>query len=61
MSSAMNHKARSRRGYKMQRTILAPQQSPLVKGSNKAFNRMMRMNMFDLLLRKFMKNRKDET
>lgn len=30
MSSAINHKKRSRRGYKMQRTVLAPGNSPLI-------------------------------
>ena len=35
MSSATNHKKRSRRGYKMQRTFLAPQQSPLIRHDKK--------------------------
>ena len=30
MSSAINHKKRSRRGYKMQKTVLAPGNSPLI-------------------------------
>lgn len=30
MSSATNHKKRSRRGYKMQRSVLAPANSPLI-------------------------------
>lgn len=30
MSSAINHKKRSRRGYKMQRTYLAPKNSPMI-------------------------------
>ncbi len=30
MSSAINHKKRSRRGYKMQRSVLAPANSPLI-------------------------------
>lgn len=30
MSSSINHKKRSRRGYKMQKTILAPSNSPLI-------------------------------
>lgn len=30
MSSAINHKKRSRRGYKMQRSVLAPGNSPLI-------------------------------
>ena len=30
MSSASNHKKRSRRGYKMTRSFLAPKNSPLI-------------------------------
>ena len=30
MSYAINHKKRSRRGYKMQRSVLAPGNSPLI-------------------------------
>jgi hypothetical protein len=30
MSSATNHKKRSRRDYKMQRSVLAPSNSPLI-------------------------------
>jgi hypothetical protein len=35
MSSAINHKKRSRRGYKMQRTYLAPKHSPLISMDKK--------------------------
>ena len=35
MSSAINHKKRSRRGYRMQRTYLAPKHSPLISMDKK--------------------------
>lgn len=49
MSSAINHKKRSRRGYKMQRTHLATKKTPLISHSkqitrglmNQIFRRIM--------------------
>ena len=45
MSSASNHKKRSLRGYKMQRTVLAPKHSPLIsmdkKNQRRAFREFM--------------------
>lgn len=45
MSSANNHKKRSRRGYKMQRSVLAPANSPLISRDKykqrKAFREFM--------------------
>lgn len=45
MSSAINHKKRSRRGYQMQKSFLAPKQSPLISRDKyerrKAFRKFM--------------------
>lgn len=45
MSSATNHKKRSRRGYKMQRTYLAPKHSPLISQDNKKKRKLFRYMM----------------
>ena len=59
MSSATNHKKRSRRGYKMQRTVLAPQQSPLISREKKEQRKTFRTFMKKLFQRT--KGRKGES
>lgn len=48
MSSAINHKKRSRRGYKMQRTHLAPKKTPLISRSA-GVKRIKRGLLYNLL------------
>ena len=50
MSSAINHKKHSRRGYKMQRTYLAPKSSPLIMRSA-SIKRINRGLLYNLLKR----------
>ncbi len=57
MSSAINHKKRSRRGYKMQRTHLAPKQSPMISTYKKEQRRAFREFMAKMFRRT--NNRKD--
>ena len=57
MSSAMNHKARSRRGYKMQRSVLAPKHSPLISTDKKNQRRKFREFMAKMFRRS--NNRKE--
>lgn len=42
MSSAINHKKRSRRGYQRQRTVLAPAHSPLIAADKYAQRKRFR-------------------
>lgn len=42
MSSAINHKKRSRRGYKRQRSVLAPAHSPLIAADKYAQRKRFR-------------------
>lgn len=42
MSSAINHKKRSRRGYERQRTVLAPAHSPLIAADKYAQRKRFR-------------------
>ena len=51
MSSAINHKKRSRRGYKMQRTYLAPKHSPLISTDKKQQRKTFREFMAKLFRR----------
>lgn len=57
MSSAINHKKRSRRGYKMQRSVLAPKNSPMISTDKKQKRRAFREFMAKMFRR--MNNRKD--
>ena len=57
MSSAINHKKRSRRGYKMQRSVLAPQNSPMISIDKKAQRKKFRETMAKMFRR--MNSRKD--
>ena len=51
MSSAINHKKRSRRGYKMKRTHLAPKSSPLISQYRKNSRRVFGATMAKLFRR----------
>ena len=51
MSSAINHKKRSRRGYKMQRSVLAPHNSPLISTDKKEQRRNFREFMAKMFKR----------
>lgn len=51
MSSAINHKKRSRRGYKMQRTYLAPSNSPMISTDKKERRKTFREFMAKLFRR----------
>ena len=42
MSSAINHKKRSRRGYQQQKTVLAPAHSPLIATENRRLRKLFR-------------------
>ena len=42
MSSAINHKKRSRRGYRQKRTVLAPAHSPLIAADKYAQRKRFR-------------------
>lgn len=42
MSSAINHKKRSRRGYERQRSVLAPAHSPLIAADKYAQRKRFR-------------------
>ena len=57
MSSATNHKKRSRRGYKMQRSVLAPSNSPLISTDKKEQRREFRKFMAKMFKR--MNSRKE--
>lgn len=57
MSSAINHKKRSRRGYKMQKSYLAPKHSPLISNTMKEQRRAFREFMAKMFRR--MNNRKE--
>lgn len=56
MSSAINHKKRSRRGSKMQRTYLAPKQTPLVSRST---GKRIKRGLLHYLFQRMMNNRKE--
>ena len=51
MSSAINHKKRSRRGYTMQRSVLAPKHSPLISMDKKKQRRTFREFMAKMFRR----------
>ena len=51
MSSAINHKKRSRRGYKMQQSFLAPKSSPLISQSKYEQRKSFRETMAKLFRR----------
>jgi hypothetical protein len=57
MSSATNHKKRSRRGYKMQRSVLAPANSPLI--SRDKYEQRRKFREFIKKMFRHMNNRKD--
>ena len=42
MSSAINHKKRSRRGYQRKRTVLAPSHSPLIAAEKRSLRKLFR-------------------
>lgn len=52
MSSTDNHKERSRRGYKKQRTILAPGHSPMIAQDKRRQRKIYRSSISQLFLGK---------
>jgi hypothetical protein len=59
MSSADNHKKRSRRGYQRQKTILAPTHSPLIAADKYAQRKRFREFVKRLKLGRQNKREKD--
>lgn len=54
MSSANNHKKRSRRGYKMQRSFLADKNSPLISLTTPNIGRMVKGGLLRQIFRRMM-------
>lgn len=54
MSSATNHKKRSRRGYKMQTSFLAPKNSPMIRQTKPNVGRMVRGGLLQKIFRRMM-------
>lgn len=52
MSSADNHKARSRRGYKKTRMIMAPRHSPMIAHDKRRERKIYRSSISQLFLGK---------
>lgn len=51
MSSASNHKKRSRRGYKLTRSVMAPSNSPLISRGKREQRKAFRVFMAKLFQR----------
>lgn len=58
MSSAINHKKRSRRGYSMQKSVLTPKKSPLISRTNYSLRKKFREFLKNFFRR--ITNRKDD-